>query len=703
MEPSLTSSNQAKSIKRYPFIHRRIIFFSLVVITTLIAMAMIMSAFFQNGLSPQEVMLLVLYALLILWVSTSFWTAVIGFLVIVRGGDFSAITRLESRSAPYIEESESFGCKTVVVMPIYNEDPVRVFSGLRAIYQSLIDTGRSEDFELFILSDTRNPETWLEEEISWYRMCRDFNAQGKIFYRNREKNISRKSGNIEDFCSIWGGRYRYMIVLDADSLMSGSTLINLVNLMDSHPNVGLIQSPPTPVNHKSLFARILQFGSSLYSDVFTAGSAWWLMSESNYWGHNAIIRIQPFVQHCGLPKLPGKEPFGGEILSHDFVEAALLRKAGWEVWLAYEIKESYEELPPTLIDYAKRDRRWCQGNLQHMGLILARGFSVMSRLHMLMGIMSYLSSPLWLLFLLITGFEAYVQVQSVPVYFFGDNFYPVWPESYAVEMTTVLLVTLAMLFSPKLLGLLVIFLNPKKAKAYGGYIRATVSVILESMFSMLTAPILMLYQSKFVVAILLRQSVGWPPQNRGDHRLTLKEAILAHGNQMMLGVIAGVLSFKYIPSFFWWFTPVLAGLLLAIPVSIASSSSYLGNITRKMGLFLTPEEINPPAVIRYLEQNIRDFPVSLSPALQKSAYGLVIDPGVCALHISMLPPKPVTKRNHHELMALYYRVIEDGMDSLTWSEKRSLIEDPESTRRIHALAWRDWYKDSTNHNPSQNS
>jgi membrane glycosyltransferase len=665
---------------------RRILFFSLVILTTLVAMVMITSAFFQNGLSPQEVILLILYTLLILWVSTSFWTAIIGFVVILFGGDRHSIARLPARAASGSAESDS-SLLTAVVMPIYNEDPVRVFAGLRAIYQSLRDTGREGEFELFILSDTRNADTWMLEETNWYRMCEDFDAHGRIFYRNREKNVSRKSGNIEDFCTRWGGRYRYMIVLDADSLISGKALTTLVDLMEAHPQVGLIQSPPLPVNHKSLFARILQFGSSLYSDVFMVGSSWWLMSESNYWGHNAIIRIKPFVEHCGLPKLPGKEPFGGEILSHDFVEAALLKKAGWEVWLDYEIKESFEELPPTLIDYAKRDRRWCQGNLQHMRMILARGFSGISRLHMLMGIMSYLSSPLWLLFLVFTGFEAYVQSQTVPVYFFGDNFYPVWPESYAVEMTTVLLVTLTMLFSPKLLGLLLVYSKPERVRSYGGYIRVTLSVILESLFSMLTAPILMLYQSKFVVAILLRRSVGWPPQNRDDHRLSLREAILAHGGQSLVGIIAGLLSYEFVPSFFWWFTPVLGGLVLAVPVSIISSSTHVGKAARKLGFFLTPEEYSPPKVIEYLQDNLATTEAVVANLHADEKYGVLADPGACALHLALLPHRETKKRIRHELMALLYRVIEEGPEKLSSAEKRALVADPDSLMRLHTLAW----------------
>ncbi|HYE35059.1 glucans biosynthesis glucosyltransferase MdoH [Methylocaldum sp.] len=682
-------SSHASALPGYVRTIRRTFFFILVTLTAFAALAMITSAFLQNGITPQEIVLLVLYTLLILWVSTSFWTATLGFWCLIRGGDKRSITRLALNVDTMSDQEPA---RTALVMPIYNEDPVRVFAGLRAIYQSLRETGRADEFELFILSDTRDPDTWMQEEVNWYHMCRDFNAHGKIFYRNREKNIARKSGNIEDFCRRWGGRYRYMIVLDADSLMAGETLVKMVDLMEAHPRVALIQSPPLPVNHKSLFARILQFASSLYSDIFIAGINFWQLSGSNYWGHNAIIRMQPFVKHCGLPKLPGREPFGGEILSHDFVEATLLRKAGWEVWLAADLKGSYEELPPTLIDYAKRDRRWCQGNLQHLRMVFARGLSGLSRLYFLMGIMSYLSSPLWLLFLVLTGFEAYVQSQTMPVYFFGDNIFPVWPESYTVEMTTVLLVTLAMLFLPKFWSFLLLLTRPKMIRSYGGVIRAALSVFFESVFSMLTAPVLMLYQSKFVVAILLRRSVGWPPQNRGDHRLSLKEATLAHGGQTLTGLGAGWLSYEYVPDFFLWLIPVLAGLVLAIPISILSSSTKVGLLARKLGFFVTPEEYRAPRVVELLQENLAR---AEQAGAQNEGELNVADPGACSLHLALLPNRPVKKRQRHQLRALVYQLVEEGSETLSAADKRTLISDPETLMRLHTLAWSRKDKDSS--------
>jgi membrane glycosyltransferase len=662
---------------------RRVVYFSLVLLTTALAMGLLVSVFQKNGVTPLESALLILYGLLILWVSTSFWIAAIGFWIQLTGGDKLAISRQPARPGA---DADGSPLRTVVVMPVYNEDPERVFAGLRSIWQSLQETGCGDAFDLFVLSDTRSPQCWVQEELNWYQLCEDLNAHGRIFYRNRVQNTARKSGNIAEFCEHWGGHYRYMIVLDADSIMGGATLVKMVEVMEGQPQVALLQTPPVPVGHDSLFVRVLQFSSSLYGSMFTAGLNFWQMYDGNYWGHNAIIRLKPFTEHCHLPKLPGNEPFGGEIFSHDFVEAALLRRAGWEVWLAYDLGESYEELPTTLIDYAKRDRRWCQGNLQHVGVLGVRGMRPLSRLYMLMGIMSYLSSPLWGLFLIVTGIEAYNQTQTVPVYFFGDNWYPVWPESYTVEMTTVLFVTLGMLFLPKILGLLLLLCQWRRLKYYGGLFRVGLSVLLETLFTTLIAPVLMLYQSKFVLAILSRRSVGWPPQQRGDHRLGFSEAVAAHYGHTLVGAVAGWLSYTYVPDFFLWLTPVLAGLLLSVPVSMYSSSTHIGQCLRRWGLFQTPEECDPPRVLRLLEDNLEkvDF---WSRRAAGRAEEVMADAAVVSLHQGLLPRQLfLPKRQHHQLRALTYQLLEDGSESLSQQEKRAILSDAETLLRLHTLA-----------------
>jgi membrane glycosyltransferase len=658
---------------------RRTVYLLLVALTTLFAMSLLYTAYASGGLTPLKILLLFLYAILILWVASSFWSATVGFWLLFTRYDYFARRRnAVARDTTALPAA----ARTAILMPLYNEDPVRVFAGIRAIWQSLQATGESDVFDFFVLSDTRDVNTWVREECEWYRLCEEMNAHGRIFYRNREENIARKSGNVADFVERWGGRYRYMIVLDADSIMAGKTLVRMVRMMEANADTALIQAPPVPVNRESLFARVLQFASSAYGPIFTAGASFWQLGSSNFWGHNAIIRVAPFAAHCGLPCLPGREPFGGAVLSHDFVEAAMLRRAGWRVWLAYELKGSYEELPPTLIDYAKRDRRWCEGNLQHVRLINARNMHPVSRLHFVMGVMSYLSSPLWMLFVLFTGVDAYIQAQAIPVYFFGDRIEPVWPVSFKVEMNIVLIFTLAMLFLPKLMALIVIASSRKQRRGFGGIVRATISALLETVFSILVAPILMLYQTRFVWAILFRRSIGWPTQQRGDHRTRFSEAVSAHGMQTLIGIAAGLVSYFYVPDYFWWLSPVLCGAVLSVPISMLSSSSQLGRVTRYLGLFMTPEERQRPEVLEYFKTAMTDTSQRAS-----SVCDAVRSPYAHALHIALLPNEVLSRRQLHYLQGLLYKVIEEGLASLSTEELHDLLSHTASLRELHSWSW----------------
>jgi membrane glycosyltransferase len=656
---------------------RRGFFFTLVVLTTLVTLALLTSVYQKDGLNPLEIGLLVLYSLLMGWISFSFWTATIGFVVQLTGHDRFAI----SASAGQTPLPES--ARTALVMPIHNEDPKRVFAGLQAICEDLLVTGKHGQFDCYVLSDTRDPEIWVEEEMRWQHLNHTLQGQMRIYYRNRELNSGRKVGNIKDFCTRWGGHYRYMVVLDADSLMSGATLVSMVQIMENNPRVGLLQVPPVPVGKESLFARILQFASRVYGPIFTAGLNFWQLGEGNYWGHNAILRIRAFTDHCGLPHLPGREPFGGEIFSHDFVEAAMLRRGGWQVWLAYDMGGSYEELPPTLIDYAKRDRRWCQGNLQHSSLVFARGWHPINRLHLIMGIMSYLASPLWFFFLLVIGADAHVRAQSEPVYFLRDTLFPIWPESYTVEMTTVLVVTLALLFLPKLLALLALLTRPRELALYGGVGKASLSVLLETLTSALLAPIMMLFQTKFVIAILLRRNIIWAAQQRSDRQTGLREALSAHGGHTLLGLAAGWVSYYYVNDFFWWFIPVLLGMVLSIPLSIMLSNLRLGLAARHQGMFLTPEETRPPYVLQRLYHYMQQPDPDLLHLPGSRFMQALMAPPINALHLSLLPATTTTRRHRHYLQGLIYQMQEEGPDKLAPLEKRALLADRDTVQELH--------------------
>jgi membrane glycosyltransferase len=662
---------------------RRVLFASLIVATTAGAIALLSGSTQQGGLSPLEFLLVLLYAVMFAWICTAFWTALIGFIIRCY-----RIRRFDLRAPARALPSSARQPRTALIMPIYNETPQYVFARIRAIWESLMATGAGENFDLFILSDTRDPEIQVAEELRWEALRGELGAMGRIFYRNRRDNVYRKAGNIADFVRSWGGRYRYMTVLDADSLMAGSTILSMVEMLEAHPEVAVLQAPPVPVNNHSLFARLLQFGAALYGPLYTAGMNFWQASDASYFGHNAVLRVEPFAAHCGLPSLPGKEPLGGPILSHDFVEAATLRRAGWEAWLVNDLDGSFEEVPPTLIDYAKRDRRWCQGNLQHGRLLAARGWRGLTRLHFGMAVMSYVASPLWFLFLLAAGVEAWLQTRETPVYFFGDSLFPVWPISYAFELMTVLLVTLTILFLPKLLALVLLLRERERWRYFGGPVRATMSVVLESLFSVVTAPVLMVFQTKFVAAILLHRNVGWPTQQREDRVTTWSEALRAHGSQLLLGVAAGLVTWFYVPGFFWWFTPVLAGLVLAVPVSVLTSRSDLGRAAARLGLLMTPQEVAPAAVVRRYRA-IVELPDAFGRTAGQRPRWLaaLIDPRVYHLHRMQLPPDEPTRRQRHQLDGLMYTLIDQGEDALDIAERRAMIGNATCLKRIHIGLW----------------
>ena len=566
--------------------------------------------------------------------------------------------------------------RAAIVVPIYNEDPHDVFMRINAVHDSLRRTDHAHRFDIFVLSDSTDAETWIAEELAWHELCRKVDGFGRIFYRHRTRNIRRKSGNIADFCENWGAYYEYMVVFDADSLMEGETLAEMVDLMDAHPQVGLIQVPPVPVGQQTVFARLQQFAASLYGPVYATGIAFWYLGDSSYWGHNAIIRTRAFIDHCGLPDLPGKEPLGGEILSHDFVEAALLRRAGWEVWMVPELQGSYEETPPTLIDHAMRDRRWCQGNLQHARLVFTKGLHAVSRIHLAHGVMSYASSPLWLLFLIVAGVEALRQTRAEPIYFLGDSIFPAWPPSYTMEATVLLAITLTGLYTPKVLGLILTLRDPASGKMHGGLIRATFSMVLESLVSVLLAPILMLFQTRFVLSTLAGRTVSWNPQRRDADHTSLPDAFAAHGWQTAIAAAIGWVTWTYVPIFFWWLTPVLAGPILAIPISMLSSRRLVGGWLRRRRLLAVPAETSPSGVLRDFDQIRAAEPaIGDGNTLVQKAF---TDAFVNTLHVSLQLPVNRPRSERHYLAFLAQRLREEGVASLNPDEVKALLGDPDS-------------------------
>jgi membrane glycosyltransferase len=403
---------------------RRMVLGLLVAVPSCLAGPVFASVLPHKGNTPLELALVLVFALLFAWISIGFWTAMLGFLTLARKVDHLLLTRDLDTAANQI------GSKTrsAILFPVCNEGMARVTAGILATYRSLERTGQGSLFDFFILSDTGNPDAWVEEETAWLRLSRELGNPGNIYYRRRRINQKRKSGNVADFCRRYGRRYTYMVVMDADSVMSGTTLVKLVAAMEKNPRVGILQTAPAVAGRETLLARVQQFSSRAYGPMFAAGLHSMQLADAHFWGHNAILRVKPFMEHCGLPRLPGKPPLGGDILSHDFVEAALIRRAGWEVWLGYNLEGSYEETPPTLLAELKRDKRWCTGNLQHLRLVFTRGLFPTHRVLFLNGAMSYISAFLWFLLLLLSTAAAIMNAIFEPVYFPPTrSLFPIWP------------------------------------------------------------------------------------------------------------------------------------------------------------------------------------------------------------------------------------------------------------------------------------
>ncbi|MGA8294076.1 MAG: glucans biosynthesis glucosyltransferase MdoH, partial [Rhodoplanes sp.] len=544
-----------------------------------------------GGLTLAEHVVLALFVVLFAWLAFSTASAFAGFVALLGSGvrtlDIDPLAPLPNVSS-----------RTALLLPTYNEDARRLMSRLQAIYESVEATGQGDAFDFFVLSDTTDPDIWIAEEIEFFAL-RTRVGEAQLFYRRRAENTERKAGNIGDWVTRFGGCYAQMIVLDADSLMTGDTVVRLAAAMEAHPHVGLIQTFPVIVNGTTLFQHLQQFAGRVYGPLIAHGIAWWHGGDSNYWGHNAVIRTEAFAACAGLPQLSGRKPIGGHILSHDFVEAALMRRGGYAVHLAPMLSGSYEETPPSLTDHAARDRRWCQGNLQHLGVLPARGLHWMSRLHLLTGIGAYITAPLWLVFLIV-GILISLQAQFIrPEYFpRGFSLFPQWPAQDPVRAAWVFAGTMGLLVVPKLLGYLALLLRPDERRGCGGALRAFASLLIETLVSGLIAPVMMAMQSVAVAEILVGKDSGWQVQRRDDGTLPFRALARRYLGHTIVGFLLAAAAFSVSWPLFLWMTPVIVGLVLAIPLAAVTADAAFGRRLQRLGLLTTPEERNPPEVLR---------------------------------------------------------------------------------------------------------
>ena len=669
---------------------RRLILLALVVLPSLFSASVLYSLLPTTTGRVLNYIITVLFVILFAWISIGFWSSVTGVWLVLRRFDrFSPCANLpENLVIPGNE-------RTALLFPIYNEDTKMVAEGVRAVWQSLRETGLSDRFDVFILSDSTNPETWVLEEEAWYSLIQGDDTSSNacfphIFYRRRKANLKRKSGNIADFCRRWGANYKYMIIFDADSIMSGRTLVRMVQAMEARPDLGILQTPPKAIRSRSLIARAQQFANHLYGPIFAAGLHYWQLGDAQYWGHNAIIRTEPFMRYCQLPSLPGKSPLGGDILSHDFVESALMRRAGYGVWLAYDLEGSFEQCPPTLVDELIRDKRWCHGNLQHSRLLFTRGFFPTHRALFINGIMSYGSALLWFFFLMASSAQALAELLIIPNYFpTGPSLFPDWPKYFPDWALALVGSTAGLLFLPKIIALLLVIARGGAA-FFGGVFRMSLSVMAEVLISTALAPVRMLFHSFFVVSTLLGWGSGWGSQNR-EQETGWWEAFCFHWWGSLLGLAWGGVMYIANPGFFLWLSPIIAGLALSIPLSVLTGKTSLGDMVGRIGLFLTPVETNtPPELTRFEEGLKRPEPYCPFPQLHGQGFlRAVIIPRVFSLHMTLVSH---SRRNSPEkttrLASLAEKALAGSPHLLSLKDKTAILSDPACLRTLHRAVWK---------------
>tara|TARA_R110002124_G_scaffold114535_39_gene269581 strand:- start:1197 stop:2963 length:1767 start_codon:yes stop_codon:yes gene_type:complete len=458
--------------------------------------------------------------------------------------------------------------RTVVLVPIYNEDAMVTFARVAAMNRSIIAEGLADRFHFAVLSDSQSMECVAQEAVWFERLLQEPQSEGRIFYRRRERNIGRKAGNIEDFVVRSGGAYDYAVILDADSLMEGATMAAMARRMEHDPDLGLLQTVPHIINARTVFGRSMQFAAAYLSPTFARGAALMQGSDGPYWGHNAIVRISAFAASCGLPVLSGTPPFGGHILSHDYVEAALLSRAGWKVEVDPCMPGSYEEGPENVIEYAKRDRRWCQGNLQHGRLLAAPGLTWWSRFTFIRGIMAYLASPLWLTLLATSILAAIYPDISVAFDGFGKSPVAVWTLGVAVAATLLL---------PKLLILLRGMFDGHNQR-FGGTPVALMSVLGEILLSTILAPTMLLLQTRAVAQVLLGIDGGWPATKRGQDHVDLADAFRASWWIVALAGFALAGTMALAPAAAIWLAPATLPALIAPLLIWATSHPAQGGL-----------------------------------------------------------------------------------------------------------------------------
>jgi membrane glycosyltransferase len=574
----LRNSMRYEGLAEKTIFRRRCIFFILVIATVCVMTTQIIYIFSGVKFSIFHGLIVCAFIVNMVWTSLAFWNALFGFILLSRSDDLSVVSPLFQCQ----HRDNLITARTAIVMTMRDEDPVGVFARLQTLKNNLDKTSSAQAFGYFILSDSSRPSIIEAEARIFGAALAESRSRAQIIYRHRAVNEGFKPGNVRDFCARWGADYTFMLLLDADSLMTSETVLKLVGLMEMNPQLGILQSLIVGIFSSSLFARVFEFGHRHGLRCSIVGAAWWQGDRCQYWGHNAVIRLAPFSQFCEMPFLPGKGPFSGHIICHDQIEASFMHRAGYEVRTFPQECGSYEGIPPTLLEFMRRNHRWCQGNFKNLKLVGAPGLAGIDRIQLAIVAQRFIAWP---------ALVAVVAFAAIAAWLWPDDV--IFPAKAAISLY---FLWLAMFFAPKILGTANAIL--KSAQRYGGGIRLVLGGLVEIIFSALLTPITMVGASIFMIGFAFGHDIVWDSQQRNRYDLSLPNAFAQLWIETFLGLALVVFLAVVRPSTIIWFSPFWLGLVLAVPFAILTLSPQLNLMAVRWRVCAIPEELDPPAEIR---------------------------------------------------------------------------------------------------------
>ena len=564
---------------------RRVLFASLVVSTIAGTLTLAAYALSAGGFGVLDALLLLFFGLTLPWTVIGFWDAVIGFCIMRFARDpIAAVVPAVAR----VRGDEPITASTAICMFVRNEPPDRVIRNLDAMLQEIEAAQSGGRFHLYVLSDTSQDDIAALEDAGFAALTERWRGRIPVMYRRRAANTGFKAGNFWDFCERWGPQHEFAVTLDTDSFMTASAILRLVRIIQADPKLGILQGLIVGLPSTSAFARLFQFGMRLGMRSWTIGAAWWQADCGPYWGHNAIIRIAPFVAHCHIPMLPGDGVLDGHVLSHDQIEAAFMRRAGFEVRVLPEEDLGWEQNPPTLIEFLRRDQRWCQGNLQYWPFIKMPGLKPVSRFQLFFAMLMFLASPAWIGMLIVGAIDAALAPTTADFMHFGAGH-------------ALMVLTFVMWFAPHFATEIDVLMRPDLRRAFGGAPRFLAGIVVMTLFYILILPMMWFCHTLFMVGILaFGRAIGWAGQVRDDHTVTWTESFRQLWPHALLGFGIFALLAATHPSGIPYALLLALGPALAIPMAVISAWPSVGRALTRLGIGRLPEETAPPAALTAL-------------------------------------------------------------------------------------------------------